>query len=95
MPLRVPQFLIQVDGEFPAFIQRRFWPRQQHIRSVSASQETCEDGSHYSPAAMKVAIVGAGFTAAEADQLRSPLRKSCAAPISQASATAGMSRSRA
>ena len=30
--LRVPRFLIQVEGEFPAFIRPRSWLRQQHIR---------------------------------------------------------------
>jgi hypothetical protein len=42
-------FLIQPEGEFPAFIWPPLWPLQQHIRPASSSQAMCEDGSRYSP----------------------------------------------
>ena len=51
--LRVPRFLIRVEGEYPAFIRRRSWPLRQHIRLASASQEMCEDGSRYNPSARR------------------------------------------
>ena len=35
LPLTVPRFLIQVEGEYPAFIRPRSWPRQQHSIGVS------------------------------------------------------------
>ncbi|WP_242193633.1 hypothetical protein, partial [Sphingomonas hankookensis] len=43
--VRVPRFLIQPEGEFPAFIRSLWRPRQQHIRPASSSQAMCEDGS--------------------------------------------------
>ena len=51
LALRVPRFLIQLEGEFPAFIRPPWRPSQQHIRPASSSQAMCEDGSRYSPAA--------------------------------------------
>lgn len=49
--LTVPRFLIQVEGEYPAFIRQLWRPRRQHIPGASASQERCEVGSHCNPSA--------------------------------------------
>jgi len=47
----VPRFLVQSEGEYPAFIRPLGRPQQQHILAASASQAMCEDGSRYSLAA--------------------------------------------
>jgi hypothetical protein len=51
--VRIPRFIIQLEGELPVFIRRLGRPRQQHIRVASASQAMCEDGSRYTRAAKR------------------------------------------